>query len=294
MLRSVLTLLGGLAMSVSGGVPSQAEQKAFRQRFEVEVPARGLVGAPPKREKTFQFQLSSAFKVVRDGSAHGAAVAQVNFGGLTEVRREFEATSNGVKLTWELKNDKVTPITGRKAFIILELRGERSTKMALSDKYRALRKRFLEGFYFQGRVAEFIDPSVSGGKAKFADQTIYMGQALLVFSTEMAVLKDSGQDASDARARIKQILDAIDELDLKADERLGGGAGSPPNGLFVRDDIDGPNDPRLGGRFKEVDSDWQNPEKENASPSGDQIFGLMYGLLGVVRYSGDDILIIGP
>jgi hypothetical protein len=85
------------------------------------------------------------------------------------------------------------------------------------------------------------------------------------------------------------LLNGIAELEQKANERYG--VGGRPNGLFVRDDITGPDDPRLGGRFQVVRSDWQHPEQENESPSGDQIFGLMNGLYGIVRFSGDDVLI---
>jgi len=128
--------------------------------------------------------------------------------------------------------------------------------------------------------------SVKGNKVKFADQTIYLGQALMAFSTEMAVLRDTDRDVADARARVKTLLDAVDELDRKADEAFGGQPGAL-NGFFARDDIEGPADGRLGSRFAVVESDWQFPEKENASPSGDQIFGLMNGLFCVQRFSGD-------
>lgn len=156
-----------------------------------------------------------------------------------------------------------------------------------TEQYEALRARFLERFSHDSRVASGIDPTEGGRKVHFGDQTVYMGQALLVFSTEMALTRSMRGDPSESGRLIARTLDAIDELDLKAESLFG--AEPSLNGFFVRDDIDGPQDPRLQGRFAEVDSDWQEPG--DASPSGDQIFGLMYGLLGVVRFSGDEHLI---
>ena len=157
-----------------------------------------------------------------------------------------------------------------------------------SDKYSAIRSRFLDSFYFQGRVASHIRPGLNGDEITFGDQTIYMGQALLALSAEMAVTNSSGNDRSDAHALIGELLIGIEELERKANERYGGEQYT--HGLFVRDDIVGPEDSRLDGRFRAVNSDWQNPELENDSPSGDQIFGLLNGLYGVVRFSSDDTL----
>jgi hypothetical protein len=265
--------------------------RVFRKRFQIDVPAKALFGAPPKRKATFEFKLPSFFTVLRDSGDEGASVAEENFGGLTETQRTIEAIDNGVRIAWELKNEHTFPLSGRTAFLVLELRGDRVGTMSLSDKYRSLRKRFLDRFYFQGRVAALIDntATVPDGHVTFGDQTIYLGQALLAFSTEIAVLTDAGQDITEVRSRISELLTAIEQLEAKATERLGGPATSQPNGLFVRDDITGRDDPRLGGKFQEVKSDWQNPE--DASPSGDQVFGLMFGLYAVVRYSGDAVLI---
>jgi hypothetical protein len=265
--------------------------RVFRKRFQIDVPAKALVGASPKRLVTFDFKLPSSFTLLRGSGELGAITTEENFGGLTETKRTIEAIENGVRLTWELKNEHTFPLSGRTAFLVLELRGNRAGTMSLSDKYKSLRKRFLDRYYYQGRVAAVIDntATIPGGHVTFGDQTIYLGQALLTFSTEIPVLIDAGQDTSEVRTRISELLTAIEELETKASERLGGPATSQPNGLFVRDDITGPDDRRLGGKFQEVKSDWQNPE--DASPSGDQVFGLMFGLYGVVRYSGDAALI---
>ena len=112
----------------------------------------------------------------------------------------------------------------------------------------------------------------------------------MALATEVAVVNGTTQ-VTDATNKIGEILRLIDELDRKAEKYLNPNSQDAIDGFFVRDDISGPSDPRLGGRFREVKSDFQNPQEENASPSGDQIFGLMYGLLCVVEYSGDTTLI---
>lgn len=155
----------------------------------------------------------------------------------------------------------------------------------LPEKYQSIRQRFLDRFYFQGLVAEYIDETVPGRKVKFADQTIYMGQALMALATEMKLRRQSGASVDDTKARIGEVLTAIERLDEVADPRFG--ATSALDGFFVRDDIAGPGDPRLGGKFAQCESDWQFPEKENASPSGDQVFGLMFGLWAVGRFGGE-------
>lgn len=259
-------------------------QQRFQKRCEVEVPARSPVGPSPSREATFSFKVLAGFHVLRGAENFGASVAQVNFGGLTERRREFQSIDNGVELTWKLSNGEVFPVTGRTAFMDIELVGESTEQMALSAKYLAFRHRFLNEFFFDGIIAEYIDGSLSGGKVKFADQTIYLGLALLVFSTEAAILRATGGDVSDCENRISTLLEAINRLDRAAEPYFG--AAVALDGFFLRDDVAGPGDPRLGGRFAECESDFQNPQNENASPSGDQIFGLMFGLSAVVRLSG--------
>ena len=50
--------------------------------------------------------------------------------------------------------------------------------MTLSQKYHTIRDRFFGSFYFEGMVAQSVDLTIPGGTITFADQTIYMGQAL--------------------------------------------------------------------------------------------------------------------
>jgi hypothetical protein len=285
----IMSFLVGIIVLMPS-TPLSAQTREFRQRFEVNVPARGLFGAPPKRELVVEFDLPKAFQVLRVGGVNGATVADKNLGGLTEENQQIDPTANGIKLTWDLKNADAFPLSGRTAFLVLALTGKRISTMDLSDKYKSLRQRFVDRFYFQGRVAASLDQSIVGGKVTFADQTMYMGQALMVFATEMAILNDAGKDTTDTRKLVKELLDGIEDLERKANVRFGSAAGTMPDGLFVRDDITGPADPRLGGHFSQVQSDGENPSMENDSPSGDQIFGMMHGLYCVVRYTGDALL----
>ena len=151
--------------------------------------------------------------------------------------------------------------------------------IGFSQKYAAIRERFFRDFYYDGLVADAIE----GDWIKFADQTLYMGQALTFLATEAGIKRRIGEDTRSTVQTINQILDAIDELDNAAEPMFG----SAPaiNGFVARDNISGYNDPRLSKRWARVASDGQNPN--NVSPSGDQIFGLMSGLWFVVRYADD-------
>ena len=158
------------------------------------------------------------------------------------------------------------------------------------EKYEQLRNRLLELFFFNGRIASHIYLGNDGKKIKFADQTIYLGQALMVFSSEVAVHAKLGIKESNAKSILHELLSCFEELEAKGNARYSPSGDSP--GFFVRDDISGASDPRLHSKFVEVESDWQFPEKENDSPSTDQIIGLMSGLLSVVRFSDDSSLSI--
>ena len=157
----------------------------------------------------------------RDGSLAGASITGENLGGLTEVGRDFRQIPDGIELVWELKNGTSTPATGRDAFLEVELVGESVEKPALSDKYKKLRSRCFDQFYFSGLVATWLDFSVTGHKVEFGDQTIYMGQALLALGTEMAILRTTRGDPSETKSRCSTILDAIERLDRVAEPLFG-------------------------------------------------------------------------
>ena len=290
MFRAAIFATIGLTSALTSVGVSQ--EKTFRQRLELFAEPRAPFGARPKAKDrhgrdTFTVRLPGAFSVNRDFGSHGLKVVQKNFGGMDETDFEVKPVDHGVTVYWRLRNPHSTPVTGRRAFMTVEIKGTRKAKMALSAKYLSLRERFLDEFYFDGRVATWVDNSFPGRKVNFGDQTIYMGQAMMVFSTEMAILNDAGLKSDDARRRVEELLDGIEDLELKANVRYKAQPPGRPRGLIVRDDIVGPEDERLKNRFKVVESDWQHQEKENASPSGDQLFGLMYGLYCVTEFSGD-------
>lgn len=161
--------------------------------------------------------------------------------------------------------------------------GVASARLSLSPKYESIRQRFFDSFYYAGHIAT----SIEDDHITFGDQTIYMGQALTFLASELYIRRKIGMDSGPALEKIREILTALDQLDLDAEPLFG----YPPaiDGFIARDNITGPDDPRLGHQFVKVSSDWQNPE--DAAPSGDQIFGLLYGLLFLVRFSEDSDII---
>lgn len=157
--------------------------------------------------------------------------------------------------------------------------------MNFSDKYKIIRKRFFEDFYFEGSAADRINSNNT--ELKFGDQTIYMGFALLFLATEIPIRKKQGLDLSDSIRFIYEILDAIDRLDDEAEPFYG--VTSQRNGFIIRDNFKSIADPRLRGRWEKLKSDGQ--KLESNSPSGDQLFGILFGLWFVKRFSEDSVLI---
>ncbi|MGK7953673.1 MAG: hypothetical protein AB4063_00170 [Crocosphaera sp.] len=155
--------------------------------------------------------------------------------------------------------------------------------MDFSEKYNLIRKKFFDKFYYSGLVAEFIE----GNQIKFADQTIYIGQALIFLASEIHIMRKNGQNPESSIQKLDELMNVIEQLDRDAEPLYG--AESQLNGFILRDNVTGVSDPRLDNRFTQVDSDWQKPE--DAAPSGDQIFGLLYGLWCVVKLSGEEHLI---
>jgi hypothetical protein len=265
-------------------------EEHFEREFQQHVPARGLTGAPPRRKLSVDFKMPAGHTIKRAlaPDQHGAVVTHKNLDGLAEVRLSFAEIPNGVHIEWELKNPESLPWEGRTASLTVGLVGLANAVpppvvlQGFSQAYEAIHQRFFADFFYAGHVADWIE----GSSIKFGDQTIYMGQALIFLATELAIRRRLGHDPQPASAPMREILDAIDQLDLDAEKLYGF---SPAlDGFIVRDNITGPADPRLQGRFSVVESDWQTPK--NAAPSGDQIFGLMFGLWFVVRFSGDDDL----
>lgn len=262
-------------------------QQDFDREFEIVVPAKGLFGDPPERTGDFEFFLSQDYEVQRhvNPSLNGATVALKNLENMDEEELTFGVIPNGVSITWRVANPKSAPVTGRTAHLTVRLTGLKiegavsAPPLGFSPRYERLRRRFFDNFYHAGLVAEFIE----GEHIKFADQTIYMGQTLVFLAAELAIRRRIGVDLQPARTPLVEILDAIDQLDLAAETLFG--ASPALDGFVARDNITGPDDPRLNGRFAQASSDWQTPA--NAAPSGDQIFGLMSGLWFIVHVGGD-------
>jgi hypothetical protein len=157
--------------------------------------------------------------------------------------------------------------------------------MNFSDKYKIIRKRFFDDFYYEGCVADRINSENT--ELKFGDQTIYMGLALLFLSAEIPIKRQLGLPIDDSIGPIIEILDAIDRLDDEAESFYG--ATSRRDGFILRDNFKSIADPRLNGRWPKLKSDGQ--KFEGNSPSGDQLFGILYGLWFVKRFSDNSALI---
>jgi hypothetical protein len=166
-----------------------------------------------------------------------------------------------------------------------------------TPRYQEVRERFLKRFYFSGACADHVD--VDHGKdvaIGFADQTCYLGDALVVFATEAWIdRQDDGQvNTFDSLAKIKELFDYFDKLDEAAEPRFHLGDGqSVQDGLFVRDDILGVHDTRFANRFLRVKSDFvsgkdiHDAKYWDCAPSLDQVVYLMVGCVAVKQLSGE-------
>jgi hypothetical protein len=157
--------------------------------------------------------------------------------------------------------------------------------MKFTDKYLVIRKRFFDDFYYEGCIAERIN--ADNTDIKFGDQTIYMGLALLVLATEIPIRKRLGLALADSVDHIFQILDNIDRLDDEAEAFYG--QSSRRDGFILRDNFKSSADPRLKGRWINLKSDGQSLEAN--SPSADQLFGILFGLWFVKRFSDNAVLV---
>lgn len=262
-------------------------KKIFEKEFIINVPAKGLLGSPPNRTRILEFVLPKDFDVNRkiSDSQHGAKIIEKNLDNLTEVRLDIEKISGGIRIHWELENPHTFPVGGRTATIKIKLKGDQVKKVDLlfTKKYKKIRQRFFDKFYYSGHVAEFIE----GNQIKFADQIIYLGQALIFLAAEVYIKRKIGQNVKESLNFISELLNTIEELDKDA-ERLFGETESL-NGFIIRDSITGLADIRLRNKFSVVDSDFQKPD--DAAPSGDQIFGLFFGLWFVVKFSEEPSIV---
>ena len=70
--------------------------------------------------------------------------------------------------------------------------------------------------FFPAIVCNLIDFAILNWKIKFADQTIYMGMALMTFASEFVCGGAIDDYDPHPRQLLGELLDGIDELDVKA------------------------------------------------------------------------------
>ena len=254
---------------------------------EETLPACGLFKEPPRRTINYHLTLPEGWSFDTNFGDGGIEVVEKKISGDgKEVAYQVTVEPTTVRVTWTAKNPQVG--LSNRMHLKIRMKAVPPTKPPMTAKYRLLRDRFFRDFYFAGVVADCHEAVPNGTKVKFADQTINQGLALIFLASEMRLVREHGWEATDAPRRIREILDALDQLDEQAEPYFN--AESKLDGCLLRDNIVGPNDPRLNWRFVEVASDWQNPAAENNSPSGDQLFGVLFGLWFVKHWSGDEKL----
>ncbi len=165
-----------------------------------------------------------------------------------------------------------------------------------SKQYLRIRDRYLNGFFYEGLSAtalnlnEQADPSqfdpAHVESVDFADQTLHMGQALLAFAGESAVLDKAGLDSSASEAVITRILAAFQELDDA--DGLPEIYGSSKDGFFLRDLVHDGLRRGVPDGWK-IKSDSQSlidgGPKHQPAMSIDQTASLFVGWWAVARYS---------
>jgi Ca2+-binding RTX toxin-like protein len=176
--------------------------------------------------------------------------------------------------------------------------------------YDPVRAKFLSQFFFNGFVADSIYQQNGLPSIKFGDQTKQMGDALLQFAQESAILANAGLDSTPSENVVQIILHAFDQLDHDAEMEL---YGRDVSGFFLRDYIGktGPERQGIPATFgNRIDSDFisgmdgkynENPDGswDTAHPlaqlksqytdpvlSADQTAHMMCGWWAVTQYSG--------
>jgi len=243
--------------------------------IKVHVPPKGI-GDPPERTATVDMEASSDY-------VHSLPFCEdvyYHSNGLTDTRA-IDKTNNtgpGLHYVWNLKNSHYTPVTGRTANMKVNLLVKRRPDYEISTPgfspvYNAIRDRFFEHFFHSGFIAQNYWPNEK--KLKFSDQPLYMGQTLIMLSSEFYILKlrrESGE-ASKIVGLINTVLDAIENNLVDP----------ASNGYIIRDSIIGKDDPLLpSGKYREVLSDFQNGRDNEISI--DNYIGLMVGLMHISKY----------
>ncbi len=268
----------------------------------------GFVRQHPKKSLEFSIHVPPGWMPkMRAGKLVYTITNKRENGATTESNSISLESENRITVNWSVTNETTAPASGRRPARVINIPIVGTPRApSFSQRYHALRRRFVENYWWSARVPDYIQPGKNATKpiVHFGDQTVQMANCLILFSTEIAIHRQLGSDCSDAIARIQLLLDGIDELDRKA-EVLYGLPETSPNGFFVRDDIEC-NDPRLERNgeavFSRVCSDWSHDKKliasdkewagkELSSPSQDQYLWLFMGLLAVVELTDEPILI---
>lgn len=255
--------------------------------IEVHVPPKSPIGIPPKR--TITYDMKTSIDYVHSSPFYEHVYYHSN--GLTDTKT-VEKTTNpgpGLHYQWNLKNKTTAPLNGRTAKMKVNLLVKRRPDYEISAPrfspvYKTIRSRFFNHFFHNGLVAQNYWPSIpdddddetnNKNKLKFADQPLYMGQTLIMLSSELHILKlrQENNETIKVIGLINTILDAIENHLVDP----------ASNGYMIRDSITGPDDPLLPPKkYDLVDSDFQKGRENEISQ--DNYIGLMVGLLHVSRY----------
>ena len=156
--------------------------------IKVKVPARSPIGIPPRRTANIIMQASSDYMHSSPFYQH----VYYHSNGLTDTKTIEDTAINGPGLNyqWNLKNKTTFPVNGRTAEMKVNLLVKRKPDYEISTPrfssvYSAVRDRFFDHFFHNGLIAQNYWPVQN--KLKFADQPLYMGQALIMLSSEIDI-----------------------------------------------------------------------------------------------------------
>ena len=117
-------------------------------------------------------------------------------------------------------------------------------KSLFANAYDPIRSRLLRDFFYNGFIADSIwTDDQNKMHIKFGDQGKQMGDTLLAFAQEAAILQAAGFDPSPAEDVVQIMLHAFDQLDRDAEQVL---YQRSESGFFVRDYIGRAGNERQG------------------------------------------------
>lgn len=229
------------------------------------------------------------------------------------------------------------PITLLVCLAFIEAISQQGTEQANLDKYWKYREMLKSKFVMIGdepgasipmacRIPGYAyggTADANGTQLQWKDATITLGYYLMVLGTEVRLLKDAQEPAQASQKELYFALEAIDRIDLKAEEYLSDGDYLPSlNGFLLRDDVpyefwqnwanDGPLYPDLFVSANDLSniSDPGNPNRSDSDYNGlddatgteqsfpsqgnaeslDQLTSLLTGLLTVFKLVDDELV----